>query len=255
MTPRVRDYAEIQQRVDRLARRGYAVTRAASIWGYPFHVVRRTTRDAVATVMLSAGLHGEEPAGVEAALQWLESGQADRWPVNWFVLPCINPYGWERNQRVNKQRRDINRQFRGIADCPEANLVKRLLARQRFLLSMEFHEDSDGHGYYLYEVCERQPFVGEAVVDAVRRVIPLHRGRVYDGNRAIAPGLIRRDPTPAFMNRRRRWPMALYVFRRHTAHCLGSETPVHRPMAQRVRAHMVTLHTALGCLLEHRDAG
>jgi hypothetical protein len=247
---RVRDFGVVEERLNQLQRRGFSLTRAASIWGYPFFVVRRKVSARAPTILLTAGLHGEEPAGVEAALQWLESDQGGRWPVNWLVFPCINPYGWERNRRYNQQRRDINRQFRGVSDCPEANLIKRLLRGQQFRLSMEFHEDSDGHGFYMYELAHGHPCVGEAVVEAVKRVIPIHRGRIYDGNEATAPGLIRRDPSPTSMNRRRRWPMAYYLYSRHTHHLLGSETPVHRRFDQRVEAHLVTLKTVLSRVLE-----
>jgi len=197
------------------------------------------------TVLLTAGMHGEEPAGVEAVLQWLESDGWDRWPVNWMILPCINPYGWERNQRRNEQRRDINRQFRGVTDCREANLVKKLVRGQQFLISLEFHEDSDGDGYYLYELRRQPPYVGDAVVQAVSQVIPLHQGRFYDGNEATSAGLIRRDPSQAPLAKRRRWPMAFYLFCHHTSHCLGSETPVRRPLSERVQAHLKTLEAAL----------
>jgi murein tripeptide amidase MpaA len=59
--------------------------------------------------------------------------------VNWFVLPCTNPFGWERDRRSNAQRRDINRQFHRDTGTAEAELIKRLVRGRRFLFSMEFH--------------------------------------------------------------------------------------------------------------------
>ena len=75
-------------------------------------VERVKSIDARRMILITAGVHGEEPGGVEGALRWLEGGEWAKWRVNWLVLPCINPYGWERNQRRNAQGRDINRQFR-----------------------------------------------------------------------------------------------------------------------------------------------
>ncbi len=241
----VRDYRTVTNRLTALGRRGWDLRVAGRVWGYPMYCVQRNRHERTPGVLLSAGLHGEEPAGVEAVLQWLESGQADRWRVRWLVMPCLNPYGWERNQRSNKQRCDINRQFRGRTDCPEANLAKRILRGCRFRISVEFHEDVDAAGYYLYELRHEPPYIGEAIVQRVRSAIRIHPGRVYDGNPSTGPGLIRRDPARGPMSKRRRWPMAYYLFEHHTGHCLGSETPVDAPMERRVRAHLVTLQAAL----------
>ena len=48
-------------------------------------------------VLISAGIHGDEPAGVESVCAFLESGRykphLDEWEIT--ILPCINPYGFE----------------------------------------------------------------------------------------------------------------------------------------------------------------
>ena len=48
------------------------------------------------TVFISAGIHGDEPAGVHAAVQFLNHGlpeYADRF--NFVVMPCLNPDGFD----------------------------------------------------------------------------------------------------------------------------------------------------------------
>jgi murein peptide amidase A len=242
---RVRDYREIVQRLRALPRREWHIQEAGEIWGYPFFCLRRKISKDAPTVFVAAGIHGEEPGGVAGALRWLESGEWAKWDLNWFVLPCINPYGWERNQRRNAQGRDINRQFREITDCPEANLIKRLVKGRRFLFSIDLHEDVDATGYYLYELRQGPPFVGERVVKAVSRVVPIDREKVIDGNQTTGFGLIRRAANVGMLNRRRRWPMAYHLFLNCTGHILGSETPVQFPLEQRAAAHQMALRTAL----------
>ena len=178
-------------------------------------------------------------------MRWLESGEWAKWDMNWFVLPCINPYGWERNQRRNAQRLDINRQFRNVSVSPEAKLVKRLVKGRNFLFSLDLHEDVDAPGYYLYELRQGPPFVGERIVKAVRRVIPINRDKVIDGSVATGVGLIRRAASLETLKRRRRWPMAYHLFLNCTGHILGSETPVRFPLERRATAHCVALRTAL----------
>jgi murein peptide amidase A len=249
---RVRDYTAIVQRLRALPRRQWRVEQAGKIWGYPFFCVRRTVHRRSPTILVTAGIHGEEPGSVEGALRWLESGPWRKWRVNWTVLPCINPYGWERNQRRNAQRRDINRQFRDTRDCPEAELVKRLVKGERFLFSVDLHEDVDAPGYYLYELCNGPPFIGERIIQAVGKVIPINRNNIIDGNQAAGLALIRRDARAHSLYRRRRWPMAFHLFLNCTNHILGSETPVRLPLSQRARAHNVALRTALLALARKR---
>jgi murein peptide amidase A len=246
---RVRDYGEIVDRLHALPRREWRLEQVGEIWNYPFFQVRRQISRQAPTIFLTAGIHGEEPGGVAGALRWLESGDWSKWRVNWLVLPCINPYGWERNHRRNAQGRDINRQFRNPDVCPEAKLINRLVDGQRFLFSFDLHEDVDAPGYYLYELRRTPPFIGERIVTAVGRVIRINRDKVIDGNQATGPGLIRREANLAQLKRRPRWPMAYHVFLHCSDHILGSETPVHFPLEQRAEAHNVALRTALRALV------
>jgi murein peptide amidase A len=241
----VRDYGEIVQRLRALPRHDWRVQQAGEISGYPFfRLQRRVSKDAP-TVLVTAGIHGEEPGGVAGALCWLESGEWAKWNLNWFVLPCINPYGWERNHRRNAQRQDINRQFRGDTDCLEAILIKKLVTCRRFLFTLDLHEDVDAPGYYLYELRPGLPFIGERIVKAVGRMIPVNHEKVIDGNQATAIGLIRRSTNIEALTRRRRWPMAFHLLLHCTGQILGSETPVNFPLKQRATAHRVALRTAL----------
>ena len=250
--PRFRDYNQIVQRLRALPRRYWRIEQAGEISGYPFFYVRGRPRHAAPTILLTAGIHGEEPATVEGCLRWLEDGSWARFDANWFVLPCINPYGWERNQRRNAQRRDINRQFRKPHGCPEADLIKHLVKGRRFLFSVDLHEDVDTPGYYLYELSTGTRLVGEEIIQAVKRVIPINGDKVIDGHLATGFGLIRRDAGIHSLNRRRRWPMAYHLFLHCTNHILGSETPVHFPLERRAAAHNVALRTALNALARKR---
>jgi hypothetical protein len=226
-----------------LDRSEFRVTQVTEIESYPWFQIERTSGGP--TVLLTGGMHGEEPGGVEGVLQWLESDEWRRWRVNWLIFPCINPYGWERNYRRNQQRRDINRQFRARTDTTEAELIKRIVRGCRFLFSMEFHEDVDAAGYYLYELRRQPPYIGEQVVRAVGKVVHINRDTIIDGNETTGEGLIRRVASASIMRRRRQWPMAYHLFRHCTDHILGSETPVNVPLKQRARAHVVALRTAL----------
>ena len=112
----------------------------------------------------------------------------------------------------------------------------------------DLHEDVDSPGYYLYELRQEPPFLGERIVAAVGKVIPINRQRVIDGNRTTGLGLIRREANLSRLRRRVRWPMAYHLFLNGSEHIVGSETPVHLPLQKRARAHNVALRTALSAL-------
>ena len=247
-----RNYDLIIRRLAALPPKAWRVRRVGTVWGYPWFTVERVVSRRAPTVLVTAGIHGEEPGSVEGALRWLERRAWAKWRVNWLVLPCINPYGWERNQRRNAQGRDLNRQFRGSSDCPEVALVKRLVLRRRFLFLLDFHEDVDASGYYVYELRAEPPFISERIVRAVGKVIPINRDTVIDGQQTTGLALIRRTADVGALNRRPRWPMAYHLFLNSTAHVLGSETPVHFPLEQRAAAHNVALCTALTALVRRR---
>jgi predicted deacylase len=65
-------------------------------------------------VLISAGIHGDEPAGIESVCTFLESGRykahLDEWEIT--ILPCINPYGFENDTRENHENKDLNRLFK-----------------------------------------------------------------------------------------------------------------------------------------------
>ena len=54
-------------------------------------------------VLLSAGIHGDELAGVEALCEWLETQAYVKFLQRWDItmLPCINPWGYQHGTREN----------------------------------------------------------------------------------------------------------------------------------------------------------
>jgi hypothetical protein len=68
-------------------------------------------------ILLIGGVHGDEPEGVwlaEALLIWLKSLEFKNQleSLNSFILvPCLNPDGFLKNERVNANGVDLNRNF------------------------------------------------------------------------------------------------------------------------------------------------
>jgi len=213
-------------------------------------------------VCVGAGIHGDEPAGVEAVLQWLE-GLPERGPclpaAELVIFPCLNPSGYERNRRINDDGIDLNRQYKSPRAPIEVRAVRNALGRlsdgprgQRFDLSIEFHEDVDSPGFYLYELIGHRRPIGRALITAAARRLPINVANTIEGADAEA-GIIRRERR-AVRRRLSRWPHALYLFHLGTPHCLTFETPVSAPLARRsdVHAELFTLAIQLSARFRQR---
>ncbi|HWQ90924.1 MAG TPA: M14 family metallocarboxypeptidase [Clostridia bacterium] len=184
------------------------------------------------TIYLSAGIHGDEPAGPLAVHQLLREY---RWPAGLevWICPCLNPTGFALNRRENSQGTDLNRQFLQ----PKAEEVLAHIAwlkRQPFFdLALCLHEDWEANGFYVYELNPDQlPSLAERMVTAVEPVCPIDRSEIIEG-RPAAGGIIRPSTDP---RTRPDWPEAFYLLNHKTRLTYTLEAPSDFPLPVRVAA-------------------
>ena len=101
-------------------------------------------------VTISAGVHGDEPAGVWALLSLVADGLLDP-RFAYRLWPCFNPTGFAAGTRVNAEGTDVNRSFGRGGSSPEAKAILTANRDRRFELSIDLHEDHEAMGFYLYE--------------------------------------------------------------------------------------------------------
>lgn len=250
----IRDYHRLANRLEALAPGEWRGELGGIVSGYSWFVMRRQVSADAPTVLLTAGIHGDAPAGVEAALRWMEGEDWRPWRLNWLVLPCINPFGWVHNQRTNADGQDINRHFLDPDECREAEIVRRVLGRQKFLLALDLREDTKSDGYYLCETKTRPPFLGARIAKAIGGLIPLADDPWLDGRRVRAPGWVLRLARRNAFERQSRWPLAFHLAACCTEHFLCSKTPTGFPLSLRVSSHLAILQEALRFATEHAEA-
>lgn len=261
---KVRSYSEMVERMLRSVKETKEVE--AHLLGavradpdrYPFYALTTPDRPGKKKVCLSGGIHGDEPAGVETMLAVIEMIQKrpdllDRF--HFTLFPCINPFGYEHHTRQNRSRVDLNRQYVRKRPPAEIRFVKKVVDGKRFDLDVEFHEDIDTPGFYMYEVF-RDPAqaVGRKTIQRVAKKYPINLQTEIEGAPADG-GLISPDVSSGFFKRRfarkRQWPQALYFYMNGTSQVITSETPVHLDMQERVEIHLIVLKTALERLLSN----
>lgn len=263
MFPKVRDYQEVHGALRELDRRLFEVKSAgvqktdAGAYALFAVTIPARKRPSLGPIYLSGGIHGDEPAGVWAALEFFQ-----RFPdlpavyqrFNYMVLPCINPYGFEHNSRQNHDRVDLNRQFRNPDPPEEVLFVQSAVGGTKYRIAMEFHEDIDTPAFYLYELVQsEEPSWGRKIIDRIRLQTEVNDQEQIEGMPADH-GLIARENAgrviTEVMAERADWPQAFFHFANGTGHCYTTETPVHLAPPQRTAIHLAALDAAIDCLWE-----
>lgn len=205
-------------------------------------------------VALSAGVHGDEPAGPWALLSIARDGLLSR-TYNYRIWVCTNPSGYELGTRENAEGRDINRSFNRGGTTPEARAILTANRDRRFAVAIDLHEDFEADGFYSYEpVVDGTTPLGGAIVQALddaglpvqelddrfelgyppeaHHLRSLERGRVLpdpDAERAFFSGT----------------PYSLHMLRRSAKRALTLETPRRLAWDVRLAMHRIAVVTAL----------
>lgn len=224
----------------------------------PLLQLSRKTDPANPRVLLSAGIHGDEPAGPHAVLELLES--EGKTPdvlndINLTIFPLINPSGFQNRTRASKDGIDLNREFAKGHPAREIRCLMDVLRYRTFHLSVEFHEDIDTRGFYLYEHFpdHRQPIAPEVIGTLEGAGYPILKDPVIEGmpahNGIIHPRRARRAKF-----RRHGWPQALYMYRHGTRRTFTLETPALIDFSTRVQMHVLAFRTIIKAVVaEHRS--
>jgi hypothetical protein len=195
---------------------------------------------------LSAGIHGDEPAGPRAMLDLF---QKDEWPrhADLWICPCLNPTGCARTTRENDSQIDLNRDYLNPTSIEIRAHLAWLEQQPAFDAAICLHEDWESTGFYCYELNPpgSDP-LAEQVVAAVGEICPIETASVIDGRPTNAPGIIRPsiDPTS-----RPQWPEAFWLLNHGTPRSLTLEAPSDFPLPVRELALVTAVKTALNLLL------
>lgn len=248
---KVRSYAAVLGRIEQVTSRdpSWKVAQIALLTyppdSYPLIALRRRGLDGALRVSISAGIHGDEPATVEAVLQFLESdlpGRSGR--LDLTVLPCQNPFGYAHDTRFNGCGLDLNRQFdKPRTPAQEAQALRRFALQRQIDLVVDCHEDSEADGFYVWELKgQGLPDIGRAVVEDVARSHRITAARVVEGC-PVTQGIA--QPTPERVKRTGGWSHTYFLFQNGTPHCVTPETPASCPLEARVQMHLKAIRAAI----------
>lgn len=186
-----------------------------------------------------AAIHGDEPAGAVALVEFLRdlvANQAAAENYHIWAYPVCNPTGFEDNTRCSRRGRDLNREFWKSSREVEVQLLEHELRTLHFHGIIQLHADDTSDG--LYGFVRGATLTRELLrpaLEAAGKVLPLNRNPRIDGF-AAQDGIIydQYDGVLAAPTEISPVPFEI-VF----------ETPQLAPMDRQVKALDVFLHTVL----------
>lgn len=210
--------------------------------GFPIFAYSLIRPDSKRTVYLSAGMHGDEPAGPLALLKLLEDGSLTE-SCSWYICPVLNPTGLALGTRENFQGLDLNRDYLKQQSAEIASHVA-WLSDKHSDFAISLHEDWESSGFYFYEINLQQdrPQRYQRMVDAISPVMPMEPNDVIDDHQVREPGWIYHCADP---DEPKHWPEAIYLAKLGCPLSFTFETPSALPLESRVEAHVLAVCAAL----------
>jgi murein peptide amidase A len=190
-------------------------------------------------VGIFAGIHGDEPAGTLALVEFLRALAAEPALAENYLIhayPVCNPSGFEKGTRASAARCDLNREFWKGSGQPEVQLIERELRERHFHGLIQLHADDTSDGIYGFV---RGHTLSENLLKpalaAAANILPRNinaqidgfaakDGMIYDAYEGILAAPPQIDPVP--------FELIL-------------ETPHHAPMDKQVAALVAAMRTIL----------
>jgi murein peptide amidase A len=208
-------------------------------------------------VHLTAGVHGDEPAGPWALLSIVESGLLDP-RFAYRIWPCTNPSGYQAGTRGNLEGNDVNRSFSEGVTTPESRAIIQVNRDHHFVVAVDLHEDFEADGFYCYEpVIHGTAPLSEAIVRAIESAgFPVQTldeafdlGYPRDSRKAEAMRTLARGRVLVNASAEIRLspglPLSLYLLRSAVKRYVTVETPRRRSWDDRIAMHRLAVVTAL----------
>lgn len=220
-----------------------------------YQIVRGSGRK----VLFSGVVHGDEPAGAYAIIDFFQNHAREfEKEFEFTAFPCVNPHGFCHFTRGNAQNLNLNREFKRDTTATETQLIMPLL--REYFFSMDLHETwpestkigvdepngADPAEFYLWEICENIALrVGDKIVKNVEHAgLPVCKwSKIYgDKNNEGVIWYPEDCGTGCYMSGT---SFDSYLAANHTKQAFTIETPRNWPLEKRILAHIVSIKTAL----------
>jgi hypothetical protein len=154
-------------------------------------LIFRGTQDEEPPLKLAifAGLHGDEPAGVHALIDFLRFMEDNPFlgrAFHLYIYPLCNPTGYEDGTREARSGKDLNREFWRDSPEPEVTILERELAARSFHGIIALHSDDTSDGLYGFvRGSTLTEHLLKPALAAAEAALPVNEAAVIDGFHAV----------------------------------------------------------------------
>lgn len=239
---------QLHRAIERAARHaGFEIEQYGKVDRYPLYCLTRQGRSGTAHIYVSAGMHGDEPAGPLAILGLLRT-QAFSEEADWFVCPMLNPSGLQKGTRENYRGVDLNRDYHEAdRSCVETRAhIAWLEKNLPFDLAILMHEDWESDGFYVNEF-KTGPVAGldERVIAAVSAQCRINQNKSID-EMAAEHGIVHPFRSGYFGYH---WPESFFLRHHGVGTGMNFETPSCLPLRIRLAAQRIAFAVATSTFL------
>jgi len=139
-------------------------------------------------VGIFAGVHGDEPEGSHAIVQFIKMLEAKPELATGYCLsfyPVCNPTGFEDGTRLSRNGKDLNREFWKNSGEPEVRLLQAELISRSFQGIISLHTDDTCLGFYGYaRGATLTKHLLKPALEAAEKILARDERPVIDGFRA-----------------------------------------------------------------------
>ena len=217
--------------------------------GYKFnYVTLNMNREYKKTVAFSAGIHGDEFAGPYSILKFLMDYTEIDPTIRVVLFPIVNPYGFDRAQRHNAFRQDINRRFCDKLLAGEAKAVTEVIKKVKLDYFVSLHEWSGKDGFYMYasNVIDRER------IEEIPKIASDKNFKVFTNTKINGEecnnGVIW-HPTEGYKDERSRCTLENKVYD-DGIHYLCTETPSKAGLERRIAVQLGIIHFVINKLMK-----
>ena len=144
--------------------------------------------DAPLRIAVFAGIHGDEPEGTHAAVQFLKLLETRPELAAGYALsvyPICNPTGFEDDTRHSRREKDLNREFWKNSAEPEVRLLQADLTSRSFHGIISLHTDDTAAGVYgIVRGATLTKHLIEPALQAAEEFLPRDPRAIIDGFKA-----------------------------------------------------------------------
>jgi hypothetical protein len=139
-------------------------------------------------VGIFAGIHGDEPEGVYALIQFIKLLETRPELAAGYYLsfyPVCNPTGFEDATRLSRSGKDLNREFWKQSDESEVRLLQAELVSRSFQGLISLHTDDSSSGFYgIVRGATLTKHLIEPALQAAEKLLSRDARPIIDGFRA-----------------------------------------------------------------------